>query len=226
MDSQFWIKAWNEGRTNFHRTSYHEKLLQYFPQLEPLKGQKVLVPLCGKTKDLLWLSDAGLDVHGIELHEQAVKDFFLENELPLPTAVRDRDFIHRSHQNIVISCGDFFGLEKEEEYDFIYDRGSLVALPSTMRENYARLVGRALKRGGKYLLIVYEYDPSKMEGPPFSIDDQEIARLFENQFTIRLMESEKPKLEGSRLSSVESLRQNIYILEKQKGSGLRLDATR
>lgn len=50
MDSQFWITAWHEGRTNFHQADFHDKLLEYFPQLNPIKGQRVLVPLCGKSK--------------------------------------------------------------------------------------------------------------------------------------------------------------------------------
>ncbi len=62
MDAQFWINAWNEGRTNFHQQNYHEKLLQFFPPLGPHKGQSVLVPLCGKSKDMLCLSNLGLKV--------------------------------------------------------------------------------------------------------------------------------------------------------------------
>jgi thiopurine S-methyltransferase len=56
VDSQFWIAAWNEGRTTFHQGDYHDKLSEYFPQLNPEKEQGVLVPLCEKSKDLLWLN--------------------------------------------------------------------------------------------------------------------------------------------------------------------------
>ena len=84
MDSQFWITAWNEGRTNFHRGNYHDKLVEYFPQLNPEKGQRVLVPLCGKSKDLLWLNELNPRVHGIELHDQAVEAFLRKmNSCPL-----------------------------------------------------------------------------------------------------------------------------------------------
>ncbi len=214
MESHFWIKAWNEGKTAFHQTHYHEKLTEYFPQLKPQKGQKVLVPLCGKTKDLLWLHDRSLHVHGVELHDPAVKAFFTENELSPSEITQDQDFTHYTHKKIVISCGNFFKLRKNEAYDFVYDRAALVALPAVMRKNYAQVIKRSLKRGGKYLLIVYEYDPSKMEGPPFSVDENEIYELYEDQFTIKLMESKRPNHEGSRLASVESLQHKVYILEK------------
>lgn len=216
MDPQFWIKAWNEGRTNFHQANYHGKLTEYFPRLAPQKGQKVLVPLCGKSKDLLWLHELSLQVHGVELHEQAVKAFFAENGLVSPKIVRDQNFTHYIHKDIVISCGDFFKLGENNTCDLIYDRGSLVALPSPMRKSYAQVIKQSLKKGGKYLLIVYEYDQSKMDGPPFNVDDSEIRELYEDQFAIKLMESERPDNEGPRLSSLESLKQKVYILEKTR----------
>jgi thiopurine S-methyltransferase len=214
MDFQFWIKSWNEGRTNFHQEDYHDKLTEYFPQLKPREGQRVLVPLCGKSKDLLWLHGLNLHVHGIELHDQAVKSFFTENELSPVKKTQEEDFIHYAHENIVISCGDFFKLNENGTYDFIYDRASLVALPTAMRKSYAQMIKQSLKKGGKCLLIVYEYDQSKLDGPPFSVDTDEIHELYEDQFAIKLLESKKPTQEGPRLSSLESLKQKIYILEK------------
>jgi thiopurine S-methyltransferase len=216
MDEQFWIKAWNEGRTAFHQPRYHEKLTEYFPQLGPQAGQKVLVPLCGKTKDMVWLHRQGLKVRGVELHEQAVKDFFSENELFPVQKTQDPAFVHYTWEDVTVSCGDFFKLGEKNAYDFIYDRGALVALPSPMRKNYARVIRESLKGGGKYLLIAYDYEPSKMEGPPFSVGEEEIRALYQDRFTIRLMESKKPIGEGARLSAVESLRQSVYLLQKTK----------
>lgn len=216
MDASFWIKAWNEGKTAFHQAHYHEKLTEYFPRFNPQKGQSVLVPLCGKTKDLLWLHTLGLRVHGVELHAPAVQAFFNENQLSPPEISQDQDFTHHAHQNIKISCGDFFKLNTPELFDYVYDRAALVALPAVMRKNYAHVIKQSLKQGGKYLLIVYEYDPTEMEGPPFSVSEQEIYQLYDDQFEIRCMESKRPNSEGSRLSSVTSLQHKVYILEKGK----------
>jgi len=214
VDSEFWIKSWKESRTAFNQQQYHAKLTQYFPQLNPQAGQSVLVPLCGKTIDMLWLASQGLQVHGVELYSGAVEDFFSENNLQPAHKTQCADFAEHSHKNIAISCGDFFKLGKKDSYDFIYDRAALVALPASMRVDYARVITEALKKGGKYLLVVYEYDQSKMDGPPFSINRAEIERLYADMFDIQLIESEKPKSEGPRLSAVESMRQNVYILQK------------
>lgn len=41
----------------------------------------VLVTLCGKTLDLLWLCEQGHEVTGVELVEVAAKEFFEENNV-------------------------------------------------------------------------------------------------------------------------------------------------
>ncbi len=214
MDAQFWINAWNEGRTKFHQEEYHQKLTEYFPTLHPKKGQSVLVPLCGKSKDLLWLHDLKLNVRGVELHHDAVESFFSENKLSPMQKLQDQDFTHYSYENIVISCGDFFKINENNAYDFVYDRASLVALPFEMRKNYAEVIKRSLKVGGKYLLIVYEYDQSKLEGPPFSVSSEEIQELYKDQFLIKHLSSDTVTKNGDRPSTVEGLRQVVYLLEK------------
>lgn len=213
MDAQFWINAWNEGKTNFHQKDFNAKLLEFFPQLNPQKGQKILVPLCGKTKDLVWLASQGLDVHGVELYERPVSEFFIENNLT-PEKTQEKDFIQYKSRNITISAGDFFNLNYQTEYDLIYDRASLVALPAEMRKEYAKLITKVIRKGGKILLIVYEYDQSKMEGPPFSITEQEIKNLYGDHFDIKLLESKRPANEGPRLAELVQLEQKIYLLKK------------
>lgn len=213
MDAQFWIKAWDDGRTNFHKSSFHEKLLEFFPQFRPTEGQKVLVPLCGKTKDLIWLHGQKLNVHGIELYENPVKEFFSENQFEPVTKSTDKNFINYTFRNLTISSGDFFKLTPSPEYDYVYDRASLVALPADMRKTYASLIKKVLKSGGKYLLIAYEYDQSKMEGPPFSVTEKEIHELYSDSFSIQRMDEKRPD-DGPRLATLESIVQRVYILEK------------
>lgn len=214
MDATFWIRAWNEGRTGFHREDYHEKLLEYFPQLKAKKDQRVLVPLCGKSKDLIWLRAQDLHVHGIELHEQAVQDFFKENGLSPFDVKKDSNFTHYSFKDIIISCGDFLKLNGQSDYDLVYDRASLVALPASMRRKYAQTIKKILAPRAKYLLVVYEYDQSQLEGPPFSVSEQEINELFGDEFSIKRMESKSPTADGPRLLAVAGLEQVVYILEK------------
>ena len=215
MDAQFWLNAWDEGKIGFHQPEYNKKLVKYFPQLEPEKGQRVLVPLCGKSKDLLWLHGINLYVHGVELCHDAAKAFFEENELPEPRVSEDSDFKHFTHENIILSCGNFFKLNENDTYDFVYDRASLVALPPEMREDYARVIKQSLKTGGKYLLIVFEYDQELAAGPPFSITPNEIHRLYENEFIITLVESKEEEKASPKFKDLSVFKQKVYILQKK-----------
>ena len=215
MDSNFWIQAWKEGRTNFHKEKFNEKLLAYFSKLNPVSGQKVLVPLCGKSKDLLWLSQLGLQVCGIELHEQAVKDFFSENNLPAPVRTEVDNYISYTEGNINLRCGDFFKLPEDESYDLVYDRASLVALPSPMRRDYAEVIKRSLKSGGKYLLISFEYNQTELDGPPFSVSEKEVNELYGDSFHITLLESETLPKEGPKFEKLSQLEEKVYLLAKK-----------
>lgn len=213
MDAEFWIKAWEEGRTGFHQSQYNDLLLRWFPKLSPVAGQKVLVPLCGKSKDMLWLLKQDLEVHGIELYEEAVKAFFSENGLPAPEVKEVQNFTDYTLPQLTISCGDFFRFPALETFDFIYDRASLVALPDSMRPAYVDVLHRALKPGGGYLLLTFTYNDGELEGPPFSITDADVQRLYSGRFSIEKVETALPAAENTRLAG-KSIRQNVYLLKR------------
>lgn len=215
MDAQFWINAWNDGRTGFHKSEFHPKLIEYFHELNASSGQSILVPLCGKTLDMIWLQSKDLHVSGVELYEEPVKSFFKENNLNDVSVTKMKDFVLYSSGRVNIYTGDFFKFHPGT-FDLIYDRASIVALPLEMREEYAKHITSLLKASGKYLLITYAYDQSEMQGPPFSVSNEEVNRLFNDHFEIKLLESKSPYQDGPRLSALPSLRQNVYILTKVK----------
>lgn len=215
MNAQFWINAWDQGKTNFHEDEYHDKLIQYFPLFQPTSGQNVLVPLCGKTKDLIWLCKQELNVHGIEVYEQPVEAFFQENKLAPVKKTQTPNFLDYEFENLKISCGDFFILTADQVYDYVYDRASLVALPQDMRKQYAQIITKCIRPGGKYLLIVYRYDQTKLDGPPFSVTPEEVHELYEKNFTIQKMESGRPVKEGPRLAALDHFEQTVYTLERR-----------
>jgi len=219
MHHDFWIDKWKQGKTNFHQKTYNPTLMTYFPDLHPEPGQRVFVPLCGKTKDMLWLESLGLHVHGIELYEEAVKDFFTENQRATPVVTSDETFTHYTDQSIHINCGDFFKFSAPNSMDFVYDRASLVALPPELRADYVRVIRETLKPGGRCLLIVYDYDPSQMEGPPFSISSADIHALYGEHFQIALQTPKTASDEGSANATMPHLKtaitERVYVLVRR-----------
>ena len=92
MEIDFWLERWNNNQIGFHQQQVNPYLVYFYgekgPSLEQREKLKVFVPLCGKSKDLLWLSQNGYKVFGVECSDRAVKDFFEENALNYKHAVQ------------------------------------------------------------------------------------------------------------------------------------------
>lgn len=184
MDHKFWHQRWQQQQIGFHRDAFHELLTSYFPKISP--SGCVFVPLCGKSKDMLWLLDQGYHVLGVELSELAVKAFFAENQMT-PTVTKLGDFIEYSAGELRIWVGDVFDLRPNDlaAVDAWYDRAALIALPKSMRQRYAKLVRECLPRGTKGLVITVDYPEGLREGPPFAVAEEEFCSLFSERFRIQ-----------------------------------------
>jgi thiopurine S-methyltransferase len=179
LETDEWIRRWAQGRIGFHRPTVQPLLVDHAAKFLPRGDECVLVPLCGKSVDLVWLEQRGHSVVGVELAEQACRDFLREQkriaaEHPSPP------FTVFSSGRIELLCGDFFGLTRDRHGDFpaILDRAALIALPPPRREEYARRILTLLRPGGRMLLIGVEYDESRMAGPPFSVTRAEVVRDY------------------------------------------------
>ena len=73
-----WAARWNAGRTGFHQPIVNAQLVQYWADLVPNENAGVIVPLCGKSRDMRWLHQRGHTVVGIEIVESACQAFFEE----------------------------------------------------------------------------------------------------------------------------------------------------
>lgn len=134
----------------------------------------MLVPLCGKSADLLWLAQQGFDVTGVELSEIAVRSFFAGAGIGFELEASDGFLRFRSPGNrLTIVCGDYFQYT-DEAFDALYDRAALVALPPELRPGYVAHTKTLLKADAAQLLITLEYDQSRGHGPPFSVLPDEV----------------------------------------------------
>ena len=177
MEKKFWHDAWRNRQIGFHRSDIHPMLLRHWPERTRASGD-VLVPLCGKTLDMRWLAERGHGVTGIELDEGAIREFFTEwgiepdcSDSPLSC----------SAEGISLLAMDFFEYRPSRRFPYFYDRAALVALPHSMRGDYLARLAELVESGGEGLLITFEYDQGAMDGPPFSVPEQEVRgqRWFE-----------------------------------------------
>lgn len=189
MEHAFWHERWQQNQIGFHRQDIHAALHQQWTKLDIMPGSRVMVPMCGKSNDLLWLLNQGYQVLGIELSPLAVEAFFTENNLQ-PKQRQQGNFLLNEIDELQILCGDFFALQPTDlpaQVDAAYDRASLVALPPPMRIDYALKMKSLLNSGTKTLLVSLEYPDTEMSGPPFSVSHQEIHTLYSSWCEIELL---------------------------------------
>jgi len=215
MLADFWHQRWQQNQIGFHQNEINSHLQQFWERLELSTTARVFVPLCGKSRDLLWLRAQGHPVLGVEISPIAVQDFFAEN--CLASEVHDAGRYQRwESDGLVILCGDFFALSADElaECRGVYDRASLIALPPEMRESYARHLISIVPPGVRVLLVTMEYPQSQMSGPPFAVRDSEVRALYESRFGVRRLFSadildENPRF---RKKGLRSLAEKVYVL--------------
>lgn len=191
MEEQFWQSKWQKNEIGFHQAIINPYLEKFWEKLTLAKNTPVFVPMCGKSDDMLWLREQGHQVIGVELCKMAVDAFFAENNLPVTQTEIDGLQCYQT-QNITLYCGDFFKLTAThlQNVAAIYDRASLVALPPKMRTQYIDHLFKILPHLAKILLVTMEYDQSQMDGPPFSVTEEEVQQHYASRFSIQHLESE------------------------------------
>lgn len=218
MDKEFWLQRWEQNQIGFHKDEINSHLKDFWTDVG-LQGQgTVFVPLCGKSRDLLWLLAQGHRVIGVELSPLAIKAFFQENGLQ--PEVRDEGrFTSWRAGELVLLQGDFFDLDAGHLHECaaVYDRASLIALPPDMRARYAKHILSILPADASMLLVTMEYPQEKVQGPPFSVHEEEVRALYESEFQVaKLFEldilDELPRIAAS---GVEYLTEKVYRLSRR-----------
>jgi thiopurine S-methyltransferase len=189
MDANFWHQRWGKNEIGWHETKVNPLLVQHFNELGLEKGSRIFIPLCGKTLDISWLHAQGYRIAGAELSKVAIEHLFTELGVQPNISARGEGE-QWSANHIDIFVGDIFALSTETlgHVDRIYDRAAFVAFPEDMRNRYARHLIEITEKAPQ-LLICYDYDQRRIEGPPFSIPDQEVKRQYASAYQVRLLSS-------------------------------------
>ena len=152
----------------------------------------ILVTLCGKTLDLPWLADQGHSVVGCEISELAGKQLFEENNIPFSITEIDnfKVFSATDNRKLKFYAGDFFKVSASliGTFDVIWDHHAFGAVSPSDRSRYIELLSSLLVAGGKILLSNFEYDQSKHNTAPFSLNSEQIREYFGAQFEVKLLE--------------------------------------
>ena len=171
--SEEWIERWLIGRIGWHEEGGNAALKSYWTASD----KRVLVPMCGKTVDMLWLEEQGNEVVGVELSDVAVAAFFEENDLVFTRHEGELTEYRARDRRISLFCGDFFAFDGGP-FDGHFDRGALIAMNPEIRPVYAKHTSSLLTADAYQLVIALEYDDTVAKGPPFSVPADEILSYW------------------------------------------------
>jgi thiopurine S-methyltransferase len=187
MDKAFWIERWRRDEIGFHLPRPHPLLVRFVATYGLVPDATVFVPLCGKSLDIGYLASLGYRVVGVELSELAVEQLF--RSLGITPQVTRCGHVRRWQAGrVTVFEGDFFELTASAlgPVDLVFDRAALVALTPAMRERYsARMID--VTRAAPQLLISFEYPQAQMQGPPFSVAEPELTRLYGRDYDLTVL---------------------------------------
>ncbi|MEZ8823883.1 thiopurine S-methyltransferase [Vibrio sp. 10N.261.55.A7] len=213
QDPEFWHNKWAANQIGFHLDDVNPLLTQFWPMTSPKRSDSVFVPLCGKSEDLVWLATKHADVKGVELSNIAVRSFFAEHfYTPMVTTLNGQHELYQFDE-LSIYTGDVF-TAPIQQVDIVYDRAALIALPESMRVDYANLIKSKLTQSGRILLVTLEYQQEEMAGPPFSVPRSEVESLFSEYKITRLHRDEADAEHPKRLKKgLSRFAEEVWLIE-------------
>lgn len=211
MELSYWISRWNRGKTGFHMKNGYPGLERNWQRLNLTTVPVVLVPLAGKSPDIMWLSEKSKKVIAVEISEIAIEQFFADNKLN-KTIERYAGFDVYSAGNISFWCGDLMKLPRKTlpSIDLIYDKGSIVALPPDRRTNYIKKLISLCSPDTNILMHLISYPGQSMPGPPFSVTTEDIERGFGHLFMIQQLEQAELNLNNYEKFRQRGLKRNFF----------------
>lgn len=145
------------------------KLAQW---LEAKPSGRVLVPGCGTGYEVRVFAERGHDVLGIDFSDAAIEA--AQRELgSAASRVRKADFF-----------------ELEGEFDLVYERAFLCALPRARWPDWARRMAELVRPGGE--LAGFFYLDDNQRGPPFGASRARLHELLGERFELTADEPVPP----------------------------------
>lgn len=212
MEISYWHSRWENDKTGWHMDYVYPPLKRIWPQLSIESEAHVLVPLCGKNLDIHWLIDQGCTVTGVDISQKAL-EHIMKNHSESFTEDSSHGFTIYRSKSLALWQGDFIKLptDKVPPADLIYDTKAIIALPAEMRSDYAKKLLSLTHSKTQILIQTLQYEQSEMNGPPFSVDEQELKHLLGNRFTLKCIH-EQSKLEELQRFQQRGL--SSYLKEK------------
>lgn len=146
------VTPWDAGRVPHQFAEFSRRHRETLAGQRHLTRPRALIPGCGSAYEAGHLDAIAWDTHALDFSPAAIE------------AAREK----LPGFGGELQCADFFSFEVGQQYDLIYERAFLCALPRHLWPNYAPRMAELLNQGG--LLAGYFFiDEAALKGPPFGI---------------------------------------------------------
>lgn len=168
--ASFWRDRWHSGETGWDQGQPHpalELLLEQARLAGAMRpGAKVLEPGCGRAHTGAALARQGYLVTSFDVVDHAIAEArTLYGDIP----------------GLTLTIGDALKVRPDwrGQFDAIYDRAMMCALPPALRRPYGRAAFESLRPGGVFLSVVVAERREKPEaGPPFAVSEAVLTAML------------------------------------------------
>jgi SAM-dependent methyltransferase len=167
LDAAYWQQRYATGQTGWDTGAVTPPLREYFVQLGPPDGRRILIPGAGRAYEAEYLHTVGYtNVFVADVAEEPLHD--LQQRVPtFPVG------------HLLLQ--DFFELLPTPPYDMIVEQTFFCALDPSLRPTYARQCAQLLRPGGTLVGLLFATTFSQ-PGPPFGGTQEEYRLYFEPYF--------------------------------------------
>lgn len=177
---EFWNLRFDANVTPWDQRGVPQCLRDYL--LAHPRAQKVLIPGCGAAHEVTHFLACGWAPLAIDFSPAAVAAARMQLAQVQPAQVQVAQVqidTAASH----VREGDFFGdAIRAGDFDVIYERAFLCALPRRLWSNWAKRVAELIPSGGRMIGFFFAND--SLKGPPFGLQQGELERLLSPAFTL------------------------------------------
>ncbi|OLF73079.1 thiopurine S-methyltransferase [Maricaulis sp. W15] len=157
-----WEIRFRDNDTPWERATVHPAFAAWEASGAFIADERVVVPGCGRSPEVLAFAKAGLTAAGIDLS---------------PTAIDwQTDQFATAKQRARLIAGDVLAWTPPEPVDLVYDQTFLCAIHPRLRSDYETTLVRWLKPGGRMLALFMQKD--ERGGPPYGCPLDVMRDLF------------------------------------------------
>lgn len=171
LNRNYWNERWENEETGWDIGYASPPIEDYLAQYKD-KNAKILIPGCGNAHEAEYLLENGFtDITILDISDFAVN-------------VLKEKF--KNNPEIKVICEDFF--THEGKYDLMIEQTFFCAIPTIMRNDYAKKAAELLNDNGRIIGLLFNKIFEK-KGPPFGGTKAEYRFTFKKYFEIEKMES-------------------------------------